>query len=121
MASSSKSTLTIGTPIRATADFCLLPLGTSSASVSRQIADVQLLMQKSGLNYSMHSAGTTVEGTWDEVTGVIGQAHSMLHEQGIVRVHTDIRIGSRTDKTENFRDKVTAVENHLAKDAEAAQ
>lgn len=35
------------------------------------------------------------EGTWDEVTKVIGQAHSMLHEQGIVRVHTDIRIGSR--------------------------
>lgn len=65
----------------------------------------------------------------------------MLHEQGIVRVHTDIRIGSRlvalfyetffflfllcdsglrsgsrTDKTENFRDKVISVENHLAQD-----
>lgn len=87
MASTSKSTLTIGTPIRATADFCLLPVssdppppsprpcigvhsgvgiliakqvGTSSPSVSKQIADVQRLMKCSGLSYTMHSAGTTV-------------------------------------------------------------
>ena len=26
---------------------------------------------------------------------VIGQAHSMLHEKGIVRIQTDIRVGSR--------------------------
>lgn len=35
-------------------------IGTASASVSQQVADVQRLMQKSGLSYSMHSAGTTV-------------------------------------------------------------
>lgn len=29
-------------------------------SVSKQIADVQRLMKCSGLNYTMHSAGTTV-------------------------------------------------------------
>lgn len=26
---------------------------------------------------------------------LIGQAHTMLHEQGIVRIQTDIRVGSR--------------------------
>ena len=26
---------------------------------------------------------------------VIGQAHSMLHEKGIVRIQSDIRVGSR--------------------------
>ena len=26
---------------------------------------------------------------------VIGQAHVMLHEKGIVRIQTDIRVGSR--------------------------
>ena len=35
-------------------------IGTPTASVSQQVADVQRLMQKSGLSYSMHSAGTTV-------------------------------------------------------------
>lgn len=48
------------TPPKCTADFCLIPIGTPTASVSAQIADVQRLMKRSGLSYSMHSAGTTV-------------------------------------------------------------
>ena len=81
------------------------------------MADVQRLMQKSGLIYSMHSAGTTVgkvaivvhvpqtlengtnysikEGTWEAVMKLIGQAHTMLHEKGVLRIQTDIRVGSR--------------------------
>jgi uncharacterized protein (TIGR00106 family) len=65
----------------------------------------------------MHSAGTTVEGPWEEVCAVIGKCHTMLHEKGVPRVHTDIRIGSRTDKVQTFKDKVDAVEKLLAKDA----
>ncbi|EAU39400.1 predicted protein [Aspergillus terreus NIH2624] len=50
----------IPTPAHCTADFCLIPIGTSSPSVSAQIADVQRLIEKSGLKYVMHSAGTTL-------------------------------------------------------------
>ena len=50
----------VKTPPACSADFCLIPLGTPTASVSAQIADVQRLMKQSGLKYSMHSAGTTV-------------------------------------------------------------
>ncbi|KAI9711003.1 MAG: hypothetical protein M1820_002441 [Bogoriella megaspora] len=106
------------TPSHCTADFCLIPLGTPTASVSKEVADVQRLLKKSGLNYSMHSAGTTLEGSWDEVTKVIGQAHAMLHAQGIVRIQSDIRIGSRTDKQQSFDSKVTAVNDLLAADGE---
>jgi hypothetical protein len=35
------------------------------------------------------------EGPWDQVVTLIGQAHTLLHNQGNARVHTDIRIGSR--------------------------
>lgn len=35
-------------------------MGTATASVSAQIADVQRLVEKSGLKYIMHSAGTTL-------------------------------------------------------------
>ena len=38
-----------------------------------------------------------VEGSWDGVMRLIGQAHMMLHEKGIVRIQTDIRVGSRYD------------------------
>jgi len=64
----------------------------------------------------MHSAGTTVEGSWDDVMKVIGQAHAILHEKGIVRIQTDIRVGSRTDKKQSFEDKVMAVNKLLAAD-----
>ena len=44
---------------------------------------------------------------------VIGKAHSLLHEQGIVRIQTDIRVGSRTDKAQSMGDKVRKVEELL--------
>ncbi|EGC48056.1 predicted protein [Histoplasma capsulatum var. duboisii H88] len=90
-------------------------IGTSSASVSQQIADVQRLVEKSGVKYVMHSAGTTLEGSWDAVFALIGQAHAMLHKQGIVRIQTDIRVGSRTDKVQSMEDKVAVVEKLLGK------
>jgi len=49
---------------------------------------------------------------------VIGQAHSLLHSQGIVRIQSDIRIGTRTDKAQSFQDKVDAVNRLLAADGE---
>ncbi|EEH38544.2 hypothetical protein PAAG_08271 [Paracoccidioides lutzii Pb01] len=90
-------------------------IGTSSPSVSQQIADVQRLVEKSGVKYVMHSAGTTLEGSWDAVFAVIGQAHTMLHSEGIVRIQTDIRVGSRTDKVQRMEDKVAVVEKLLGK------
>jgi hypothetical protein len=35
------------------------------------------------------------EGPWDQVTHVIGWAHSLIHQQGIARIQTDIRISTR--------------------------
>lgn len=107
-------------PPKCTADFCLIPIGTPSASVSEYIAKVQRLVRHHPLTidgtvrWSMHSAGTTLEGSWDDVTRMMGQAHQILHEQGVVRIQTDIRIGSRTDKKQSMQDKVDAVERLLA-------
>lgn len=47
---------------------------------------------------------------------VIGQAHAVLHQKGIVRIQSDIRIGTRTDKAQTMEDKVSAVEKLLASD-----
>lgn len=47
---------------------------------------------------------------------VIGQAHSLLHANGVVRIQSDIRVGSRTDKKQTAEDKVRAVEKLLAED-----
>ena len=112
----------VGVPEKCTADFCLIPLGTADASVSKQIAEVQRLVRghsdvKDGtVNWTMHSAGTTLEGPWTNVMTIIGQAHQVLHDQGIIRIQTDIRAGSRTDKKQTAKDKVDVVEKMLAAD-----
>jgi uncharacterized protein YqgV (UPF0045/DUF77 family) len=51
---------------------------------------------------------------------VIGQCHSMLHANGIVRIQSDIRVGSRTDKRQTAEDKVKAVERLLEGDSGSA-
>ncbi len=57
------------------------------------------------------------EGSWDSVMRVIGLAHATLHSKGVVRIQTDIRVGTRTDKAKQSpADKVTAVERLLAQD-----
>jgi uncharacterized protein YqgV (UPF0045/DUF77 family) len=35
------------------------------------------------------------EGSWDEVMRLIGQAHTLVHQNGVLRVQTDIRAGTR--------------------------
>ena len=56
------------------------------------------------------------EGPWDEVMRIIGQAHTLLHANGVVRIQSDIRVGSRTDKKQSPADKVAKVEALLAAD-----
>lgn len=50
---------------------------------------------------------------------VIGQAHCLLHANGVVRIQSDIRVGSRTDKKQSPADKVAKVEQLLAQDDKA--
>lgn len=40
----------------------------------------------------------------------------MLHANGVVRIQSDIRVGSRTDKKQSAEDKVKAVVDRLAQD-----
>ncbi|KAK4067750.1 hypothetical protein Trihar35433_6310 [Trichoderma harzianum] len=110
----------IPTPASCYADFCLIPVrscvGTGSVSVAEEVAQVQRVLKASGLKYTMHSAGTTVEGSWEDVMTVIGKAHSAVHEKGVVRVQSSMRVGSRTDKKQTAEDKVKRVEDLLSKD-----
>ncbi|TVY51618.1 UPF0045 protein ECM15, partial [Lachnellula cervina] len=109
------------TPPVCVADFCLIPIGTPTASVSNEVAAVQRLMKASGLEYSMHSAGTTVEGEWDAVMKLIGQAHTLVHQNGVIRIQSDIRVGTRTDKKQHFSEKVAKVESILAADGKVEE
>jgi len=104
------------TPAACYADFCIIPVGTGNVSVAAEVAEVQRLLRASGLTCAMHASGTTVEGSWDEVMRVVGQAHSLVHRTGAKRVQTSMRVGTRTDKTQTAASKVERVEALLAQD-----
>lgn len=97
------------------ADICLIPIGTPTPSVSDYIVECEKVIQGSGLKSKLHSAGTSIEGPWDEVMALIGQLHQRVHDMGILRVQSDIRVGTRTDKNQSMEDKVDSVESKLAK------
>lgn len=59
---------------------------------------------------------SSTEGSWDDVFRIIGQAHTLVHKNGVLRVQTDIRAGTRTDKKQHFAEKVSKVEAILAAD-----
>ncbi|EFY90215.1 UPF0045 protein M15 [Metarhizium acridum] len=103
----------IPTPGACYADFCLIPVGTGNVSVAEEVAQVQRVLEASGLKYTLHSAGTTVEGSWDDVMAAIGKAHAVVHQRGVVRVQSSMRVGSRTDKKQTAEDKVKRVEDLL--------
>ncbi|KAK0738422.1 YkoF-like protein [Schizothecium vesticola] len=115
------TTTHIPTPSRCYVDFCLVPVGTSTPSVALEVAAVQRLLLASGLKCTMHSAGTTVEGSWDEVMRVVGQAHAVVHAMGVVRVQTSMRVGTRTDKEQTAEQKVQRVEEILAQQQQQQQ
>jgi uncharacterized protein (TIGR00106 family) len=57
-----------------------------------------------------------IEGKWEDVMMAIGKAHAIVHERGVVRVQSSMRVGSRTDKKQTAEDKVRRVEDLLSED-----
>ncbi|CAH6721307.1 UPF0045 protein Ecm15p [[Candida] jaroonii] len=97
------------------ADVCIVPIGTGKASVSDEVTMITKYLRetKGDLTVTLHSAGTTIEGEWNAVMKKIGELHQLLHDNGVVRIQSDIRVGTRTDKVQKAADKVRVVEEKL--------
>ncbi|SJL00778.1 related to cell wall biogenesis protein Ecm15 [Armillaria ostoyae] len=108
----------------AVADFCLIPMAAPEPSVAIFIAECQRVLEKSGLTFkwivvtSFSGYGTNLEGPWSDVCKAIHDCHAAVHAQGIPRIATDIRIGTRTDQAiapgTGNKHKVERVEQILA-------
>ena len=89
-------------------DFTVVPIGVG-VSLSKYIAVCERILQESGLTYELHANGTNVEGEWEEVFAAIRRCHETLHEMGVPRIHTDIKLGTRTDRLQKMADKLSSV------------
>jgi uncharacterized protein (TIGR00106 family) len=95
-------------------DFTVVPIGVG-VSLSEYIAACERSLQESGLTYELHANGTDVEGEWEAVFSAIRRCHEKLHAMGVPRIHTEIKLGTRTDRPQSMSDKITSVESQLKK------
>lgn len=94
----------------------ILPVGTSSAGLSRFVAGcVAVLREAEGVKYQLTPMCTIIEGELDYVLAIIRRMHEAPFQAGVDRVVTDIRIDDRKDKALTMAGKVAAVENKLEK------
>lgn len=90
-----------------------VPLGVG-VSLSKYVAEVLRIIERSGLTHEFHSMGTNIEGEWDEVMAVIHHCHDRLFEMGAPRVSTGLKISERRDKPYAMKGKVESVKRILA-------
>ena len=95
-------------------DLCIVPIGVG-VSLSPYIAACGKVLKEAGLKTALHSYGTNIEGEWDAVFAAVKQCHETVHAMGAPRVHTSIRLGTRTDRDQSLADKVRSVEDELRK------
>ncbi|KAI8417248.1 hypothetical protein FOFC_03561 [Fusarium oxysporum] len=95
-----------------------IQIGTGNPSITAELAEVQRYLKSSGLKHTMHSTGTMLEGSWDEVMTVIGKAHAVVHQRNVARVQSTVTVSTRgsrhmdrTDKRETAEGKEDPVES----------
>jgi len=96
------------------ADLAIIPLGVG-LSLSTYVAACERILSEAGLDPQLHANGTNVEGEWDTVFAALKRCHEVLHEMGAPRVSTNLRIGTRTDRSQSRADKIASVESRLGK------
>jgi uncharacterized protein (TIGR00106 family) len=94
-------------------DLTVSPFGVG-LSVSPYIAACHEIFEQAGLKTNLHAYGTNIEGEWDEVFAAVKKCHETLHELGVPRITSSIKVGTRTDKEQGMEDKISSVKNKLA-------
>lgn len=93
-------------------DVSIIPLGVG-LSLSPYVAECEKIFKEAGLTTMLHANGTNIEGDWDDVFNAIKKCHERLHELGVPRISSNVRINTRTDKAQTMIDKIKSVEEKL--------
>ncbi|MBU7593570.1 MTH1187 family thiamine-binding protein [Metabacillus halosaccharovorans] len=98
-------------------DVTVIPVGTTTPSVSEYVADIQHILKKfeeeGKIKYKLTPMNTIIEGELPTLFQVISAIHEAPFQKGIQRVATNIRIDDRRDKKTTMEGKLESVEKHL--------
>jgi uncharacterized protein (TIGR00106 family) len=91
--------------MKALAEIQVIPLGVG-VSVRKEVMRAHALLQASGLAVQLHAYGTNVEGELETILAAIQRVHETLHREGVPRLATTIKLGTRTDKEPTLAGKL---------------
>ena len=90
----------------------VIPIG-GGLSLSRYVAACERIFTEAGLDPVLHAHGTNVEGDWDVVMSALRRCHETVHEMGVPRISTYVKMGTRTDKEVTMDEMVESVRRKL--------
>ena len=91
--------------MKAIAEIQVVPIG-AGVSVRAEVKRAHEILRESGLTVQLHSYGTNVEGDLDLILMTIRRVHEQLHAEGVVRLSTAVKLGTRTDKEVSLSGKL---------------
>ena len=92
-------------------DLSIFPLD-KGVSLSSHVARVLKIIKDSGLAYELGPMGTSLEGDWDQVMGVVNRCFKEL-EKDCDRVYLGLKLDYRKGSSGRLKSKVKSVEKKL--------
>ena len=91
--------------MKAIAEVQIIPIGVG-VSVRKEVMRAHELLEESGLEITLHANGSNMEGELGDVLAAVRRAIETLHGEGVVRLSTHVKIGTRTDKVPTMAGKM---------------
>jgi uncharacterized protein (TIGR00106 family) len=97
-------------------DVTVIPVGTSTPSVSQYVAEIHKVLQKheNRIKYELTPMSTLIEGELKDLLEIVQEIHEVPFQHGLQRVCTNIRIDDRRDKEHSMERKLNAVKSKLS-------
>ena len=92
-------------------EFSVVPVGKGT-SLSSVVARILQIVAQSGVRYKANPMGTVLEGSWDEVMGVVKKCHGEVMKDA-ERAVTSIKIDDRKGKNARIEKKLESVEQKI--------
>ena len=81
-------------------------------SLSPYIKTCISVIEEHKLEYELGQNGTAIEVKWDKVFEYLKNCNEVLHEKGVQRIYTTLKVNTRTDKKHFLKDKVQSVSDN---------
>lgn len=100
-------------PMSVLVEFSMSPLD-KGASVGKYVARSLDLIDRSGVDYEVHSMGTILEGNWEECFRVIQACYERMAED-CARITVSVKVDARKGHDGRLRTKIRSVEERVGR------